>query len=121
MSEMIILALSGLLAGFVNGFFGTGGGVVIITAFLILGCDTRRALASANFGILVLSAASFFIYLSLGTVKFEGIRPLVGECVIPALAGGTLGALLSGKIKAQTLKKIFSVLVTVCGIRMVLA
>ena len=99
MREVTILALGGLLAGFVNGFFGTGGGVVIITAFLILGCDTRRALASANFGILVLSVASFFIYLSLGTVKLEGLRPLASECVIPALVGGTLGALLSGKIK----------------------
>jgi len=119
--EVTILALGGLLAGFVNGFFGTGGGVVIITAFLILGCDTRRALASANFGILVLSVASFFIYLSLGTVKLEGLRPLASECVIPALVGGTLGALLSGKIKAVTLKKIFSVLVALCGARMVLA
>ncbi len=116
-----MLAFSGLIAGFVNGFFGTGGGIVIFFSLMLLGSDVRRALASANFGILVLSIVSFFVYLKLGTVDAGDGEKLLRTCLLPALTGGALGAWLSGNISPKILKKIFSALVIVCGVRTVLS
>lgn len=121
MKTAVILALSGLLAGFVNGFFGTGGGLIIFSALTFIGCDTRRSLATANFGILILSILSFFLYLKSGALDRESAVRFFKTDALFAVVGGGVGAWLSGKLSPSLLKKLFSILVIFCGVRMVTA
>ena len=104
-----------------NGFFGTGGGIIIFSALTLMGCDTRRSLATANFGILILSTLSFFFYIKTGALEGEAVMGFLKRDAIFALIGGGIGAWLSGKLSSRFLKKLFSILVVVCGIRMVTA
>ena len=117
----VILALSGVLAGFVNGFFGTGGGLIIFSTLTFIGCDTRRSLATANFGILILSVLSFFLYLKTGALDRESTIGFLKTDALLAVIGGGVGAWLSGKLSPSLLKRIFSILVIVCGVKMVTA
>ncbi len=121
MKTAVILALSGILAGFVNGFFGTGGGLIIFSILTFIGCDTRRSLATANFGILVLSLLSFVLYLKTGALDVDSAVGFLKKDAIFAVIGGGVGAWISGKISPTLLKKLFSLLVIVCGVRMVTA
>lgn len=121
MKTAVILALSGFAAGFVNGFFGTGGGLIIFSTLTFIGCDTRKALATANFGILILSLLSFLLYLKTGALDMESTVVFFKKDAVFAIVGGGAGAWLSGKISPSLLKKLFSLLVIVCGVRMVTA
>lgn len=121
MKTTVIVLSTGIISGFVNGFFGTGGGLIIFGALTYLGCDTRRALASANFGVMILSVSSFLLYLKTGTVSFETLFDFAKNELLTAVIAGGFGAWLSGKISAKWLKKIFSFLVAVCGVRMITA
>lgn len=117
MREILFLCAMGGLSGLVNAFFGTGGGVILFFALTHIGADSRRALATTNLVVGVLSIVSFFTYLKLGIVSVENTELL--KIVPVALLGGVLGALLSGFIPSKALKKAFSVLVVFCGVRAV--
>ena len=119
MKNLVFLSLAGAFGGFVNGFFGTGGGIIIYFSLVFLGCDTRRALSTANAVILVLSLASFFLYLKSGAVSGSAFSAFLKRDLFSALVGGGVGAWLSGKISPVFLKKAFSLLVILCGARMV--
>ena len=120
MSEFIILSISGIVAGFVNGFFGTGGGLVIFFALTYLGCDTRRSLATANSGILVLSLVSLLFYIEAGALSTSDVVEFCKKDLGLAFVGGFLGAWLSGRISPKILKKLFSALIIFCGIKKVM-
>ncbi len=121
MKTAIILCTAGALGGFVNGFFGTGGGIIIFFSLMLLGCDTRRALSTANAAMLVLSLVSFALYLKSGAVRGEALGVFMKRDFVSALVGGGVGAWLSGKISPVFLKKVFSLLVIFCGARMVMS
>ena len=120
MKLFIILSIAGAVAGFVNGFFGTGAGLVVFAVLSFLGLCVRKALATANLVILVLSAVSFFVYIKTGALSWEGSADFLKSNLLFVLTGGALGALLSGKLKPSLLKGIFCILVIICGIRMVM-
>lgn len=107
--------LLGSAAGFVNGFLGTGGGILLLFGSYFLNrshkTDTRDLLASTALVTLILSAVSAAIYFhkgSIGTVSLPSY-------LIPALFGGALGALLLDRLPTSVLEKLFAVLVIVAG------
>ena len=107
--------LLGALAGFVNGFLGTGGGIVQLFAsyFLRRGrqVDTRDLLASTTLVTLILSAVSAVIYFRQGNVDAAALPAYL----IPALCGGALGASLMERVPTVFLEKLFALLVMVAG------
>ena len=121
MKTLVYLALAGASSGFVNGFFGTGGGLVIFYTLSFLGCDVKKSLATANFAILVLSLTAFFIYLKNGVLSFENTVDFLKDSGVLVVAGGIVGGVSASFVSPNLLKKIFSLLVIVCGIRMVIA
>ncbi len=84
-------ALAGALAGTVNGFFGMGGGMLLVPMFCRL-CkmEERRAFATSVSVILPLSAVSSVIYLLRDDYSVLS--------ALPFLLGGMLGGFFSGKI-----------------------
>ncbi len=116
-----LLILSGISAGILNGFIGSGGGIILIfamTAFAFLphnvdAVKTRFATAVAS--ILPMSAVSIYFYIKKGAVVFSDVN----EFLLPAAVGGILGSVLMAKISAKTLRLIFSALMIWAGIRII--
>lgn len=103
----------GAAAGLVNGFFGTGGGTVMVLALLPL-CpelDEKMIFANVCASVLPLSAASAIAYSSFSPPDLWG-AVTVGAA---ALAGGIAGGLLLGRIKPTALKLIFSAVMILSG------
>lgn len=110
----LLLAAGGILAGFVNGLLGAGGGIIIVFVLskLLKEGDSRDIFANALCVMLPLSAVSCAIYVSKGSVGFEGFSIFI----IPAILGGLLGGFLLCKINVIFLKKLFAALVAISGI-----
>ena len=126
----LLLGLTGVSAGLLNGLLGAAGGILLVALLprltppaalyppaVPLGThhERRDILATAMTVMLPVSAVSGVFYW------FRGIRPdptLLLLLVIPAAAGGLVGAKLLGKLPDRVLKKIFAALVVVAGVRM---
>ena len=109
----LLLISGGILAGFINGLLGAGGGIIIVFVLskLIKEGDSRDIFANALCVMLPLSVVSCAIYVANGSTSFEGFS----NFIIPAILGGLLGGLLLCKINAFFLKKLFAALVAISG------
>ena len=111
----VITAFSGLAAGLCNGFFGSGGGTLIVPCMeKFLGVKTHRAHATAIAVILPLSAVSGLIYFGGVDIPYKS----AALACIGSFAGGLLGARLLGRIKGRTLHILFGILMITGGVRM---
>lgn len=114
MSQKIKYAVSGALAGAANGFFGAGGGMLLVPGFIHLAkMEDKHAYATSVAVILPLSLVSGAIHLIRGTVTLSG--------ALPYLVGGLVGGFIAGKvfkkIPAGVLRRIFGALLVYGGIR----
>jgi uncharacterized membrane protein YfcA len=112
------LAAGGFAAGVVSGIFGNGGGVVVVFLFGSMAgrlfSDRREIFSGVTAAVLPMAVTSALIYSSYSP-------PSLADTVAVAaasLAGGTVGALLLGKIKPDVLKKIFAAVMIVSGVMM---
>lgn len=111
------LILSGLFIGFVNGFWGGGGGMICVPVLTsLIKLPEKKGHATALLVMLPLCIASFVIYLikssiEIGTVINVGVGFVVG---------GALGALLLKNINNLLLKLLFSLIIIAGGIKMLL-
>ena len=96
---------AGLLAGLVNGFFGAGGGLVLVPFFISLcGLEEKKGLATSVAVIFGLSAVSAVVYLKQGLP--EGLWP----CVLGGAAGGLAAGRLMKKVPASLLRRAFALI-----------
>lgn len=112
-----IVAISGgALAGFVNGLFGGGGGMIIVPLLtLVLGFKAKNAHATAILIILPLSLLSGLFYAYFGTLNYKiGIPVSIGVTI-----GGVIGALLLSKLSSKWVVIIFSAVMIAAGIKMI--
>jgi uncharacterized membrane protein YfcA len=100
----------------VNGFFGTGGGIVIVALLTFYSLAPEKVFASSNFTILLLSVVSLYFYLKNGTLHSELLPYFFKKSFLPALVGGAVGGILLKRIKGSFLQKLFSVFVIIAGI-----
>lgn len=107
-------AWAGGLAGLANGFFGGGGGMILVP-FLVNKCglDQQRAFATSVAVILPLCTLSSVIYLFRGGLDMTA--------ALPYLAGGLAGGFVGGKIfknlNMNWLRRFFALLVLYGGVR----
>ena len=106
----------GLVCGLINGFFGSGGGIIAVQSMEKIGIRDKNAHATSLFVILPLSIVSGVVYLMSGNIAFNGdtVMLLIGGAI-----GGVLGALLLNKTKREWINLIFTLLILGSGIRMV--
>jgi uncharacterized membrane protein YfcA len=106
---------SSLVAGAISGLLGLGGGIIkvpVLNAFC--GVPIRVAAATSTFMIGVTATASAVIYFSRGDMML----PLTAAVVLGALPGSLLGARLSERVQARSLKVLMAVVLLVVGARM---
>ncbi len=112
---VLIFCLVSFLAGAVNGFVGTGGGILFV--FILSGLtknEKKDSYATTLFAIIPISLVGIYAYFVAGSVDFS----ILSRVSIPALLGGILGAFLTDKLKAKWLNLIFGGLVIYSGISM---
>ena len=107
-------AVTGALAGFANGFFGTGGGLFLVPLLTRWAhMEQRSAFATSVAVILPLCALSVVIYLFRGGLDFLA--------ALPYLVGGAVGGWAGGKwfkgMKMPWLKRAFGLLLIYGGVR----
>lgn len=110
-------ALCGALAGFVNGFFGAGGGMVLVPMLIFFGkVEDKKAFSSAICIILP------FCLISLAISALHGVFPLAQS--VPYLIGGSVGGVIAGltfsKISPKLLHIILGILILFGGVRLIL-
>lgn len=111
------LLIIGAIIGFINGFWGGGGGMICVpTLTSILKLPDKKAHATAILIMLPLSVASFVVYLIHGTIKWETAGFVTGGFVL----GGILGALILKKINNVVLRIIFSVVIIAGAIKLLI-
>lgn len=107
----------GTLCGFLNGFFGSGGGVLAVPVLKKEGCSEQEAHASSVALIFTLSLVTALFYGFSGNLDFGG-----AWAYIPWGAAGALaGALFLRKIKAQFLKRLFGGIIVAAAVRTLFA
>ena len=113
--KVIFAILTGAIAGLINGIFGGGGGMIVVPMLvLLLGCEPKKAHATAILIILPLSVVSGLFYAAFGNLDLSVAIP-VG---IGVICGGVLGALLLSKLSSKWIIIIFSVVMAAAGIKM---
>ncbi|MCL2176587.1 MAG: sulfite exporter TauE/SafE family protein [Firmicutes bacterium] len=113
----ILLAISGVLVGFVNGFFGGGGGLIAVPILAsVLGLEAKKSHATAILVILPLSVASSVVYIANGAFNFYSSMPTI----IGIIAGGLLGAYALSKLSNNVIRLVFAVVMVVAGAYMFL-
>lgn len=117
MKNKLKLIFIGLFTGFINGLFGSGGGLLIVPSLIyVLNVERHKAHATAISIILPLSIISTYIYTKNNLIDFN----IVILISIGAMIGGFLGARLLNKISTKILRKAFSLLIIYISIRLII-
>ena len=115
--EKMQCVLFGAIAGFINGLFGGGGGMIVVpllTYFLKM--QSKKAHATAILIILPMSIVSGLLYASSKTLDLALTIPTA----IGVTVGGLLGALALNKLSNKWISVIFSIVMAIAGIKMLI-
>jgi len=118
MKEVIVGVGGGILAGFLSGAFGIGGGILLIPLMVFfLGFSQHTAQGTSLMTFLLPSFLPAFInYMNKGEVNTK-VAVLI---FLGMIAGSYLGSTFALNIHADTLKKLFGALLIIIGIRYLL-
>ena len=95
---MIELGLFGIFVGLLSGFFGIGGGTILVPMLLFIGFDIKTAIGISVVQMVFGSIYGSYLNLRKGTLDVKMVS-IIG-------AGGFLGALFSGVVVANVDGKI---------------
>ncbi|GJL63493.1 MAG: UPF0721 transmembrane protein [Nitrospirales bacterium] len=99
--------------GLLTGFFGIGGGFVIVPALMfVLGFPIWTAVGTSFFIIALTSIGGIIGHLDVNHIKIE----LTGLVILGSILGMMLGTHMSKKMKERTLRQAFAILVGLIGL-----
>ena len=115
-ASYIFLALAAFVAGVINSLIGAGGGIILVFALQwYYGKEgVRNSFALTNAAIFIFSLISVCSYVKKDMLEIKDSFPYI----LPALMGGSIGAILLGKVKTKHLKLIFATIMLYSGVRM---
>lgn len=108
----VLLAGAAFAAGTVNGFLGTGGGIVLMFALsaAVPDMNVRDRFATLIAVILPLSLISALVYGKAADMS------AASPYILPGIMGGAAGALLLDRLSVGTVKRMFALMVIWAGI-----
>ena len=105
----------GMLAGIVSGLFSTGGGMILVPAFMYwLRLDATKSRGTSLFCILPMVITSSFFYYKGNFVDWK----ILILCAIGGTIGGYFGAKLLKKLPEKYLKIAFTFFLIYVSFRM---
>ncbi len=116
-SKKSIALFFGAIIGFINGFWGGGGGMVCVPILMqFLHLPEKKAHATTLLIMLPMSIASLVVYFINGNLPFD----IGWQIGLGFITGGILGALILKKINNFWLGIVFSIVIIVGGIKMLI-
>ena len=104
----------GVFIGFINGFFGGGGGMVVVPALTkFFNLDQKKAHATSIAIILPITVISAGIYLFSSKMQWGNISAVS----IGVTAGGLIGALALKKVNNKFLEYLFEGVMLFAGVK----
>lgn len=115
-NQILILLLTGILAGFVSGAMGVGGAIIIVPFLVFFLGLTQHEAQGTSLAVLLLPVGIFAVinYAKNGFVNYKFALVLIVAFVIGSYIGSALIINLPDKI----IQKSFAVLLLIMGIKM---
>jgi uncharacterized membrane protein YfcA len=122
--SILVLLLLGAASGFLAGFFGVGGGIVLVPLLLAFYSSsgvtslvaTHLAFGTSLFVIIFASLSSAYQYHRNDQVIWRAVV-VIG---LASVAGALLGSALAGGLQGKTLQRIFAAVVVIAAFRLFL-
>ena len=113
---LLLVSLGGVI-GFLNGFFGGGGGMVCVPSLeKVLNLDNKRAHATAIAVIFPLSVVSCAIYIFKGAIES---LPLL-TVGLGVLLGGIIGSIALKIMPGKVIRIVFAFVMLAGGVRLLI-
>ena len=113
----VLCCLTGLSAGFINGLFGGGGGMIVVPMLEgLLNYDNKSSHATAILIILPVSIVSGLIYAVFGNFDAKIILPVT----LGSVVGGLLGAIFLNRFSNKLISIIFLSIMMFVGVKTLL-
>ena len=119
---MIIALLIGLGAGVLSGLVGVGGGIVMVPALVFFLSYSQHQAQGTSLAVLTLPVviiASIYYYHQCQKLGTPIDLRVVGLIAVGFLVGGYFGSKIALVVNADTLKKIFAVILFYTAFKMV--
>ena len=114
---MIKKTIIGLLAGIVSGLFSTGGGMILVPAFIhLLDVDATKARGTSVFCILPMVITSSFFYYQGNFIDWR----IALLCATGGAIGGYIGAKLLKKLPEKVMKIAFTIFLIYVSYKMLI-
>lgn len=113
-AEIFFALAIGMIAGFLGGLAGIGGGVVIVPSLvLLLGMEQHMAQGTSLLAIVFTSSAGTFV-----NMRYQRVRPVDGLLVgCGGIAGSLIATRIALGVEARTLSLVFGFLVLFVALR----
>lgn len=108
-SDGLIFAACGLLAGLLSGVLGIGGGIVLVPIIKTLGYSTVEAVATSSMAIVMTSVSGSIQNYRMGNLNFKKVL-LLG---LPSFCTAFIGAFLAGLFSEHLLLFAFSIFLVI--------
>ena len=114
--KLLILVIFSLLAGTLSSGFGIGGGIIFVPCLIIiLGFNMKTASSTSQFALMFTSLAGLTLFVIDGKPDYYmGLILSVGSII-----GGTIGSMLTGRMKSHLLLKLFSIILLVVSLKLI--
>lgn len=115
--KAILIALCGAVVGFVNGFLGAGGGILLVPVLeFICKIDIKKSHSTAVLIIFPICLVSAVLYCFKNGLTLNVMIP-VG---IGSIVGGVVGTFALKKINSEWLFFVFAIIMILAGVKMVI-
>ena len=104
--NMLLLIVSGVLAGIGASFTGLGGGFLMVPLLLFMGYPAQKAVGTSFLAILIIAISALIAHNRLANVDYK-LGLLLG---IGGIIGAQLGARLVEHVPTANFKKIFALI-----------
>ena len=106
----------GLMAGFINGLFGSGAGMIVLPGLIsVMKMDSKVARGTSLFILVIVSMITCFFYAK-NITDYTALWFIVAGGAL----GGVIGSKFSKRIPENMIKIILGIIMVISGIRMLL-
>jgi uncharacterized protein len=118
MNEIIVLLIVGILAGFLSGLVGIGGGTIVVPALVYFLSFSQQQAQGTSLLLLLLPTGVFAVmnYYKAGYVDWQAALIISSTFLL----GGFLGSKVAIAIDQNTVKKIFAAFLILMGMKMLI-